>query len=82
MFLSGESPLLSRSLRRTAVVFVLASAVFGLIHWSLGISAVLHTALVGALFMSCMWWTGSVWPTVLAHFLVNYAAFSGILGSL
>jgi membrane protease YdiL (CAAX protease family) len=73
--------LLSRYLARTAWVLVVSSAAFGLIHWSLGLSAVLHTTLIGAVFMSCMWRTGSVWPTVLAHFLVNYIAFSGILGA-
>ena len=59
-----------------------SSFAFGLIHWSLGLSAVIHTAIIGAVFMACMWKTRSVLPTVVAHFCVNYVAFSGIFNKL
>jgi len=52
---------------------------FGLIHWSLGLSAIVHTAIIGNVFMVCVWKTGSVLPTIIAHFWVNYVAFSGVL---
>lgn len=58
-------------------VFVASAVVFGIIHWSLGVSAIIHTASIGAIFMVSMWKTGSVLPTIIAHFFVNYVAFAG-----
>lgn len=58
-------------------VFVASAVLFGLIHWSLGLTAIVHTALIGAMFMVSMWKTGCVLPTIIAHFFVNYVAFSG-----
>jgi len=74
--------ILSRYLRGITALFVVSSLTFGLIHWSLGLSAIVHTAIIGGVFMVCMWRTGSVIPTIIAHFLVNYVAFSGILARL
>jgi membrane protease YdiL (CAAX protease family) len=71
--------LLLRLLPGVTAVFVVSSLAFGLIHWSLGLSAIVHTAIIGGVFMVCMWRTGSVIPTIIAHFFVNYIAFSGIL---
>jgi len=70
---------LSAHFRSGVVVFLLPTLVFGLIHWSLGVSAIAHTAIIGAVFMICMAKTGSVLPTIVAHFCVNYVAFSGVL---
>lgn len=70
---------LSRYFASKVTVFTVSALTFGLIHWSLGLSAIAHTAIIGAVFMTCVWKTGSVLPTVVAHFLVNYVAFSGIL---
>ena len=74
--------ILSRYIRGVSARFVVASLVFGLIHWSLGLSAIVHTAIIGGVFMVCRWKTGSVIPTIIAHFVVNYIAFSGILARL
>src|SRR5437773_12292199 len=71
---------LGQYLSRTVWVFALSSLSFGLIHWSLGLAAIIHTGLIGAIFMVCMWRTKSVLPTIIAHFCVNYAAFSGVFG--
>jgi hypothetical protein len=65
--------------RSTAFVFFATSVIFGLIHWSLGIHAIVNTAIIGAVFMVVMWRTGSVVPTIIAHFFVNYVAFSGMI---
>ncbi len=73
---------LSRYLRRTGLVFLVSAVAFGLIHWSLGLSEILHGAVIGTVFMTCMWRTGGVWPAVLAHFMVNYVAFSSMFGLL
>jgi len=74
--------LLSRYFPRRSVVFAISALAFGLIHWSLGLSAIVHTAVIGAVFMICIWKTGSVLPTIFAHFFVNYVAFSGVLTKL
>lgn len=54
---------------------VVSSAVFGLIHWSLGVAAVVSTGLIGAIFTICVWRTGSILPLIFAHFIVNYVYF-------
>ena len=74
--------LLSRYFPSRSVVFAISALAFGLIHWSLGLSAIVHTAMIGAAFMICIWKTGSVLPTIFAHFFVNYVAFSGVLTKL
>ena len=70
--------LLRRIIPSIPVVFLLCSLVFGLIHWSLGLAAIVSTAIIGALFLLVMWRTGSVLPAVIAHFVVNYVDFSGM----
>jgi membrane protease YdiL (CAAX protease family) len=71
--------ILGRHVADTGRVFAVSSLVFGLIHWSLGIGAIIHTAIVGAIFMVSVWKTGSVFPIIIAHFLVNYVSFSGLM---
>ena len=56
-------------------VFVLSALMFGLIHWSQGLHAIVNTGIIGALFLVCMWRTGSVWPLVTAHFIINFVSF-------
>ena len=65
--------------RSTAFVFFISSLIFGLIHWSMGLHAIVNTAIIGAVFMVVMWRTGSVVPTIIAHFFVNYVSFSGMI---
>ncbi len=56
--------------------FSLAAAVlFGLIHWSQGLPAVVNAAVIGALFMPVMVRHGTVWPQIAAHFLVDFVFF-------
>jgi membrane protease YdiL (CAAX protease family) len=74
--------ILSRYFPSRVVVFGISALAFGLIHWSIGLNAIIHTALIGAVFMICLWKTGSVLPTLFAHFFVNYVAFSGVLTKL
>jgi len=67
---------LREKLKSISAVFIVSSLIFGVIHWSLGIPAVVSAAVIGAMFMVVMWRTGSVLPTIVAHFIVNYVAFS------
>ena len=73
---------LSRYLRSVVPVFTISALAFGLIHWSLGLGAIVHTAIIGTVFMVCVWKTGSVLPTIIAHFCVDYVAFSGVLNKV
>ncbi len=74
--------LLSRHIASRIAVLTFSAVTFGLIHWSLGLSAIVNSAIIGAVFMICIWRTGSVLPTIVAHFFVNYVAFSGLLQKL
>jgi hypothetical protein len=62
-----------------ATILILSSVIFGLIHWSFGLHGIVSTALIGMLFMYAVWKTGSIYPSIAAHFFVNYFAFSGII---
>ena len=54
-----------------------ASAVlFGAIHWSAGIGSVVCAALAGVVLMVLMRRSGSLWPPVVAHYLVNLVLFT------
>ena len=58
----------------------MSALTLGPIHWSFEVSAITHTAIIGAVFMICVSRTGSILPATVAHFFVNYPAFSGVLG--
>lgn len=65
---------------KTPLGFYLAtSAIFGLIHWSVGLPAVLNAGIIGAMFMPAMVRTGSVWPQIVAHFVVDFVFFCDCL---
>lgn len=61
-------------------VFIYSSLLFGLIHWSLGLHAIINTAIIGFVFMVVVWKTGSIIPTIIAHFLVDFVSFSSLGG--
>lgn len=65
-----------KSVLHSEIVIVLVSAlIFGLYHWWRGAPGILGAALYGLLAMPCYRRTGSIWPIVFAHFLVDYLAF-------
>jgi uncharacterized protein len=69
-----------RSYTQSTLVIVVVSAVaFGLIHWSLGLTAVLVTTAIGAVFMIAYIRTGALLPVMLAHFAVNFIDFAGVV---
>ena len=61
----------------TQKIFIISGLIFGLIHWSQGPVAIAATAVTGSALMICMWRTGSIYPTIIAHYLINYLSFSG-----
>ncbi|MEM7294932.1 MAG: CPBP family intramembrane glutamic endopeptidase, partial [Pseudomonadota bacterium] len=60
-------------------IVIVSSVLFGLIHWSLGFHAVLITGVIGAVFMLFYLRSGSIIALVLAHFLVNFIDFAGVI---
>ena len=60
-------------------IVAISSLAFGLIHWSLGLHAVLITALIGAVFMLAYLRTRSLPALVLAHFAIDFIDFAGVV---
>lgn len=61
------------------LLVLISSAVFGLIHWSNGLHAIISTSMIGVLFMVVVWKTKSVIPLIIVHFIINFVAYSGLL---
>lgn len=60
---------------RPAAFYPVSMLLFGAAHWSLGTWSMLGAAAIGGLFMLCLRRTGSLWPALVAHYLVDLAAF-------
>jgi hypothetical protein len=56
---------------------LVSSALFGLAHWSFGPGLVTQTAVIGALFGLMAQYGRSLWPVILAHFIVDFVEFYG-----
>lgn len=70
---------LSRYTRRAWVVIAISAIAFGLIHWSGGLHKVIVTSAVGAVFMALYLRTHSLPAIMVAHYLVNFIAFSNVI---
>jgi membrane protease YdiL (CAAX protease family) len=79
VFRGAMHSVLSRYTASVPVIIAISALAFGLIHWSLGLHAVLVTGLIGAVFMAIYVRTRSVPALVLAHFVVNFIDFAGVL---
>ncbi|MBC8211770.1 MAG: CPBP family intramembrane metalloprotease [Gammaproteobacteria bacterium] len=70
---------LIRFTHKIPVIITFSALAFGLIHWSLGLHAVLITSLIGAVFMFAYIKTRALPPLILAHFVINFIDFSGVI---
>ena len=70
---------ISRYTENPFAIVAISSLAFGLIHWSLGLHAVLVTSLIGAVFMLAYLRTRSLPAIMLAHFAVNFIDFAGVV---
>ena len=70
---------LSRYTRRASVVIGISAIAFGLIHWSGGLHMVIVTSAVGAVFMALYLRTHFLPAIMVAHYLVNFIAFSNVV---
>ena len=62
-------------MKNTAVFVAVSCAVFGLIHWSSGLDAVITTAIWGILPMVSVMRTGSILPALVAHYVTDFVCF-------
>jgi membrane protease YdiL (CAAX protease family) len=70
---------ISRYTNNAVAIVTVSSVAFGLIHWSLGLHAVLVSAVIGAVFMMVYLRTRSLPAIMLAHFAVNFIDFAGVV---
>jgi len=70
---------LRRYTTSTVLIVVVSSLLFGLIHWSGGLHAVVVTSIIGAVFMVGYLAGGSLLPIMLAHFVINFIDFAGVV---
>jgi len=70
---------ISRYTENSFAIVVISSVAFGLIHWSLGLHAVVITSIIGAVFMIAYLRTRSLPAIMLVHFAINFIDFAGIV---
>jgi membrane protease YdiL (CAAX protease family) len=70
---------ISRYTQNAVAIVVISSVAFGLIHWSLGLHAVVITSIIGAVFMIAYLKTRSLPAIMLAHFAVNFIDYAGVI---
>jgi len=70
---------ISRYTENSCAMVLISSVAFGLIHWSLGLHAVIVTSTIGAIFMIAFVKTRSLPAIMLAHFTINFIDFAGVI---
>jgi membrane protease YdiL (CAAX protease family) len=70
---------ISRYIENPFAIVVISSVAFGLIHWSLGLHAVIVTSTIGAIFMIAFVRTRSLPAIMFAHFTINFIDFAGVI---
>lgn len=70
---------ISRYTENSIGIVAISSVAFGLIHWSLGLHAVLITSIIGAVFMIAYLRTRSLPAIMLAHFAINFIDYAGVI---
>jgi hypothetical protein len=70
---------ISRYTKNSVAIVLFSSIAFGLIHWGLGLHAVIITSAIGAVFMIAYLKTRSVLAIIMAHFMINFIDFAGVI---
>jgi membrane protease YdiL (CAAX protease family) len=70
---------ISRYTENSFAIVMISSVAFGLIHWSLGLHAVVITSIIGAVFMMAYLRTRSLPAIMFAHFAINFIDFAGVI---
>ncbi len=79
VFRAGLFSVVSRYTRSTTIIVATSMILFGLIHWSGGLHTVVITGIIGGVFMIGYILTRSVAAIAVAHFLVNFIDFAGVI---
>ena len=79
VFRAYAHTVISRYTGNSAAIIAISAIAFGLIHWSQGLNSVLVTAAIGAVFMALYLRTRSVPAIALAHFVVNFIDYAGVI---
>ena len=58
---------------------VVSALIFSSIHWSMGISSLVSSFLLGFFYMLSFVKTKSIYPAIASHYLANFVAFSNII---
>ena len=65
--------------RLTKHKVLFSSILFGLIHWGSGFDSVVIATIIGVLFALSYKKTGSIYPAIAAHYLIDFILFSEII---
>ena len=57
-------------------LFVVSALLFSLMHWSLSTHTLVDAFIYGLIFVPATLATGSIWPTTVVHFLVNFVLYT------
>jgi membrane protease YdiL (CAAX protease family) len=79
VFRAAAFHVLSRYTANSVAIVLASSCLFGLIHWSLGLHAVVITTVIGAVFMMVYLRSRQLLPIAIAHFVVNFVDFAGVV---
>lgn len=79
VFRSYLAAAVRRYTQNPAIAIVASSVVFGSIHWSLGLHAVIVTTIIGIVFMLGYQLTRSIPAIMVSHFAVNFIDFAGVI---
>jgi len=71
--------ILKDKIKSNILIIIISCIVFGMIHWSLGLHAIVAAAIWGIMPMVSLIATNSIWPAIVAHYLTDFVAFSGII---
>lgn len=66
---------LRRRVRYDWLAVVISSAVFGAFHFNSGVDNMIAAGLMGLVFAAVYLETGSVWPVIAGHYLIDFAVF-------
>lgn len=70
---------ISRYTENSFAIVAISSVAFGLIHWSFGLHTVLIASVIGAVYMLAYLMTRSLPAIMLAHFVLDFIAFAGVI---
>ncbi len=68
--------IIERYSKNKLIIIGLSSLIFALAHWSLGIPSVISAFLAGMILMGLFLATGSIMPSIVAHYVINFIIFS------